>query len=132
SYGGAAADDFTAQVDWGDGTQTAATVAGASGSFTVTGSHVYARLGSFAPLVSITDDTPGTASATATSSVAVADAPLTPSGVSLSLTEGTAFSGTVATFNDGNLLSSAGDFTATIDWGDGTPSTTGNVALVVA
>src|SRR5206468_9788128 len=36
------ASDFTASIDWGDGTTTAGTISGSSGDFTVTGSHTYA------------------------------------------------------------------------------------------
>ncbi len=38
---------FTATIAWGDGTTTAGTVTGGSGSFTVTGQHTYADEGSF-------------------------------------------------------------------------------------
>jgi uncharacterized protein (TIGR03118 family) len=132
SYAGADANGLTAAVDWGDGTQTSATVSGSAGSFTVTGSHVYAQTGQFTAQVSLADDAPGTASATAATTIDVADAPLTATGVTLSAAEGNRFTGAVATFDDGNLLSSAADFMATIDWGDGTSSTAGTVALVAA
>ncbi|HEV8267912.1 MAG TPA: CHRD domain-containing protein, partial [Thermoanaerobaculia bacterium] len=39
--------DLTATIDWGDGSFSAGTIAGASGSFTVSGSHTYASTGSF-------------------------------------------------------------------------------------
>ena len=38
-------------------------------------------------------------------------------------TEGTSFSGTVATFTDTNTVDSASNFRGTIDWGDGTTTT---------
>jgi hypothetical protein len=38
-----------------------------------------------------------------------------------------AYSGTVAAFSDANSTAASGDFTATIDWGDGTPASTGTV-----
>ena len=48
-------------------------------------------------------------------------------GPTVSGTEGTAISdATVATFTDANPNATASDFTATIDWGDGT-STSGTV-----
>ncbi len=44
--------------------------------------------------------------------------------------EGTAFTGqTVATFTDAAGLEPVGEYTATIDWGDGTPVTAGTVTL---
>ena len=52
---------------------------------------------------------------------------ITAVATSVSGTEGAAISGaTVATFTDANPNATAGDFTATINWGDGT-STTGTV-----
>ena len=38
--------DFTATINWGDGTTTAGTVIGSNGSFTVAGGHTYADEGS--------------------------------------------------------------------------------------
>ena len=127
-----AAGDFAASIDWGDGTQAAGVVAGSGGNFTVSGSHTYARQGHFTAHVSLADDFPGTAAAAANTTVDVADAPLSAASVTLSSTEGATFSGTVATFTDANAASSAADFTATINWGDGTSSTAGNVTLVAA
>jgi hypothetical protein len=43
-------------------------------------------------------------------------------------TEGVAFSGAVSTFTDANATAPASDFTATIDWGDGSPLTLGTIA----
>jgi hypothetical protein len=40
-----------------------------------------------------------------------------------SIDEGVATSGTVASLNDSTTNDTAADFTATIDWGDGTSST---------
>ena len=65
----------------------------------------------------------GGSTTSSTSSATVADAPLTATSVSLTGTEGTAISGaTVATFTDANPNATVSDFTATIDWGDGTTS----------
>jgi hypothetical protein len=58
----------------------------------------------------------------------IADAALTPTGVALTPGEGLAFSGTVASFTDADPGGTAGDFTATIDWGDGSTPTTGTIA----
>jgi PKD repeat protein len=128
SFTGNVKGDFTATVDWGDGTTTAGVVLGSGGSFTVTGSHTYADEGNFTIKVTLTDDAPGTATATATSTAAVAEGDhLTGSGIAITPTEGTAFTGAVATFADTNAGNVAGDFTASIDWGDGT-TTTGTVS----
>ncbi|MDR3637282.1 MAG: ice-binding family protein, partial [Isosphaeraceae bacterium] len=131
--------DYTATVNWGDGgPTTAATVSllGNGGNFAVTSAtpHIYAEEGIYAVTVTITDADPTNlngvpTSAMTTTTATVADAPLTaiasppfPPAV-----EGSALTAQVASFTDANLLASITDFTATIDWGDGTPITTGTV-----
>jgi hypothetical protein len=57
----------------------------------------------------------------------VADAPLSLKMLAPPVvTQGTSFTGVVATFSDGNALAPPSDFTATITWGDGA-TTTGSV-----
>jgi uncharacterized protein (TIGR03118 family) len=114
--------DFTATINWGDGTTTTGTVSGGSGTFNVSGSHKYADEGSFTVSVTLTDDAPGTANATATATATVFDAPLSVTGQSLSTTESGTVTGSVATFTDSNTTATTADFTATIAWGDGTTS----------
>jgi sugar lactone lactonase YvrE len=48
--------------------------------------------------------------------------PLSGTGINITATEGAPFTGTVATFTDTNTAAAAGDFTATIRWGDGSSS----------
>ena len=43
------------------------------------------------------------------------------------ITEGLPFTTVVATFNDANPMAPTTDYTATIDWGDGTPNSQGTV-----
>jgi hypothetical protein len=128
TFAGNTAGDFTASIDWGDGSTTTGTVTGGGGSFTVSGTHAFADEGSFTITVLLSDDAPGTAVGTATGSVTVAEADvLSATALPVGATEGTSFSGTVATFTDTNAANTAADFTATILWGDGT-TTTGVVA----
>jgi hypothetical protein len=47
---------------------------------------------------------------------------ITATGTTIAATEGAAFSGTVATFTDPDPNSTAGEYSATIDWGDGSSS----------
>jgi hypothetical protein len=47
--------------------------------------------------------------------------------VDFSVAEGTAFNGAVATFEDDNAAATPADFTATIDWGDGSATTPGTI-----
>src|SRR5439155_11702070 len=94
--------DFTATIDWGDGSTTSGTVTGSgSGGFTVNGTHTYAEEGSFTASVTLRDDNPGTATATATHTAIVSDALLTAAGTTLNLTAGVAANNVVvATFTD--------------------------------
>ncbi len=114
------AGDFTATIDWGDGTSSVGTVTGSAGAFSVSGSHTYATAGRDTLSVTLADDDPGTVTATANSTAfigfAAGDVVLTDA------TEGVALPGNtpVATFTDGNFSDTAGGFTATLDWGDGT------------
>jgi len=119
---------FTTSINWGDGTTTPGTVSGSNGSFTVTGQHTYADEGSFALSVTATEVTPGTATGTATGAATVAEADvLTGTPVVFSATASSSFNGTVANFADADTVSTAGDFLATINWGDGT-TTAGTVS----
>jgi hypothetical protein len=57
---GGSASDFTALINWGDGTQTTGTVTSAGSSsngpvFNVTGTHDYAKQGTFSATVSVSD-----------------------------------------------------------------------------
>jgi hypothetical protein len=61
-------------------------------------------------------------------SVQAADAPITATGAPFGATEGVTFTGTVATFTDPDPASTAGEYSATIDWGDGTPTTAGTIS----
>jgi hypothetical protein len=115
--------DFTATVDWGDGTaaSTATVTANGAGGFSVSGAHTYAEEGAYTTTVTIADD--GGSTAQASVGATVTDAALTANGgLTLSGTEGAALTGTVATFTDANPIATASDFTATINWGDGSTS----------
>jgi hypothetical protein len=127
-----AADFPNVTIDWGDGTTSPGTVA-ANGtapngvSFVVTGSHTYndddtvgTEVESSQVIVTIHDQD-GSVAVAATRATEQ-DPVLTDPGVDVQATEGTAFTGVVSTFSDTNLVVQAGDFTTTIDWGDGTTS----------
>jgi hypothetical protein len=133
-------------VNWGDGsapeTLTAAGIT-ASGSpegviFSLTDTHTYAEAGTYAYTVTVTDD--GGATTVISGSAIIADATLTASVTqpTVSTTEASrfpvpvfappVFKGAVASFTDANPISTTADFTAVIDWGDGTPLTAGTVS----
>ncbi len=117
----AVASDFTATINWGDATTSAGTVSGGSGSFQVSGTHTYASPGTYPVMVTLSDDAPGTATATVTSTARVAMG-LSVIASPFTIPEGKPFNGTVATFSDSDTSKTAASFTATIDWGDGTTS----------
>ena len=107
---------FSATVNWGDGQTSAGTISGAS----ISGTHTYAEEGGFSVSVSVADSIGATASGAV--AVSVNDAPITGTGVQVVLIEGTAFSGPLATFQDADPGGTLSDYTATIDWRDGTTS----------
>jgi hypothetical protein len=117
----AVASDFTATIDWGDATTSAGTVSGGSGSFQVSGTHTYASPGTYPVMVTLSDDAPGTATATVTSTARVAMG-LSVVASPFTIPEGQSFNGNVATFSDSDTSKTAASFTAAIDWGDGTTS----------
>ncbi|HEV2476533.1 MAG TPA: choice-of-anchor tandem repeat GloVer-containing protein [Candidatus Dormibacteraeota bacterium] len=116
---GGVVSDYTATIDWLDGTQNTGTISG-TGPFNVGGSHTYKNAGNRSAIVTFTDA--GGASNYAVIAFKVTDAPLSGSAVVANATEGSAASTTVATFTDANPYAQAGDFTATITWGDGSTS----------
>ena len=117
----ATASQYSATITWGDGTTSSGSISGSLGQFTVNGSHTYAEEGSRTITVTITDADTTSNSATATSAAKVADAALSATGVKPSLA-GTKASGTVATFTDSDPGGTVSDYSASINWGDGSTS----------
>ncbi len=104
---------YTATVDWGDGSSsTYAVVMGQDGAFSVSGDggHSYPVVGSYTVTITVTDADGTTVSATDT--VVVGD-----------LAAGRPTDLTVISFSTDQPGAVAGDFTATIDWGDGNTGT---------
>src|SRR5581483_4555792 len=128
TYSGNVASDFTATIDWGDGSPLGAgVVGGGAGTFTVTGNHTYRQTGVYSVTVVLIDDAPGTATAAAVSTATITDALLTATGINPSFVAGVPGSPKVAHFTDANPLALASDFTATINWGDGTLPSAGTI-----
>jgi hypothetical protein len=57
--------------------------------------------------------------------VVVTEPPIAAQGITFSATEGVTYNGPVATFTDSDPKSTAAEYSATIDWGDGSPTTAG-------
>ena len=89
---GAASADW-ATIDWGDGTSYTGVVSGGSGSFTATGSHIYATNGTHTITVTIIDS------------------------LGAATTAGTTFTGGLQLDGEGNLLNYDGATATTIDTG---------------
>ena len=118
--------EYGATIDWGDGTTTSGTVTGPDGGpYDVNGSHTYAEEGSDTVKVHVTDSD-STNTADATSTAAVGDAPLS-SSCAMPPAIPQSFSGPTAKFTDVASTGRLTDFSATIDWGDGT-TTSGTVS----
>jgi hypothetical protein len=118
--------DYTATITWGDGQSSAGTISSnGMGGFNVKATHTYAEEGSYTLTVTIKDS--GGAGAAPTSNAAVADAALKATAATIKPAHGTTFSGTVATFTDADPQGTVADYTATINWGDGTATTAGTI-----
>ena len=59
---------------------------------------------------------------------AVTDPPITAAGKTIKAVEGEAFCGVVATFTDPDMHSRAREYTATINWGDGSSTKVGVIS----
>jgi hypothetical protein len=124
---GANPGNLAATVTFGDGTSVRQTLANhglvqnADGSYSVLASHRYGEEGNYTFSVQITDGT-GTSSSTA-AAVSVADAALIVKALTPpSPTDNVAFTATVPTFTDANAKPDGNDYTAIINWGDGSTS----------
>ena len=122
-------------VNWGDGsapqTLTASNLTSIGTpngvTWTISAAHTYTEEGTYSYSITVTD-TGGAATIVAGSAV-IADAPLTAGANRADANTGVKLPGStiVATFTDGNTFATTADYTTTIDWGDGSPESTGVV-----
>jgi hypothetical protein len=124
-------------IDWGDGTSTnqAVPATGKHGAYvTITATHTYAEEGSYTTKVRLilrkadgtTCPAVGCQLDGAQGTATVADAALTATGVSSSPSS-RSFSGIVAKFTDADPAGTASDYSAVIDWGDGSTPSAGTI-----
>ena len=131
----AAAASGSATIAWGDGQSSPAQFTQASTSeLDVSGSHTYGEEGSYSGFVSGSWSCGGGAPhefsepfgaqvADAQLSAAGAGAPGGAGAGTLQATAGQPFSGPLATFTDADPGGTAGDYSASVNWGDGSPTT---------
>jgi hypothetical protein len=114
-------------VGWGDGTSHTVFNLSATGSL---GSqrHTYAEEGSYTITVIVTDTSDGK-SGSASFQVAVSDPAVVGTAASVTSTAGGSFSATVATFTDPGGAEALTDYSATINWGDGSASAAGTITF---
>ena len=106
-------------IEWGDGQKSSGTVVKEE---VIDGIHTYAHAGVYNGTVTYSNDCERTGPHRVTFQALVADAPLTASGEAVRARVGVSFSGTVATFTDANPDADASEYTASVEWGDGTSS----------
>ncbi|HEV3344414.1 MAG TPA: DUF4214 domain-containing protein [Pirellulales bacterium] len=127
---------YTAEINWGDGTQSAGTIvlpaAGTTGPATVTGQHTYAEEGNYTLGIAIGHE--GATIATAAGTASVSDPAVAASGgfTFSAIAGGAATAQTVAVFTDPGGAEATSDYSATVDWGDGSSATTGAVSVAAA
>lgn len=114
--------DLSAVIDWGDGSATAGTIQTSviAGLFTVSDTHTYASAGVYSISVNVVDAS-DFGNETAFNNATILDAPLIVTGAYFPTSLNVAFNESIATFADLNPYATIIDFTATINWGDGSP-----------
>ncbi len=130
--------NFQATIDWGDKSDSVGTITGGSGQpFTIAGTHTYLTSGVFSGTITIGN---ATNNATPLPFTIFVQPPITisASAVNIYATQGNLFNGPVANFfvssgiTGGAVVQNPSSqtvttYTATINWGDGTPATQGTV-----
>jgi hypothetical protein len=120
---------WTATVVWGDGTANATFKPTARGSLGVR-AHTFGEEGTYTVTIMVTD-TGDHQSGSATFTVTVSDPAVLATAGHPRPTAGAPFSGAVATFTDrgGAEANDGTHYTCSINWGDGTPATTGTITV---
>jgi hypothetical protein len=139
--------DYAVSIDWGDNTPPSSGVVqqpgGPGTTYNVLGSHTYAAAGTYAVTTTVTDE--GSSGTTILNGVVFNTSDnggfrvILPATVNLTVfrtapfpvtaVERVPFTAPVAEFSYNNQRNPSPSFTATIDWGDGTPPSTGTVTF---
>ncbi|HVS36138.1 MAG TPA: putative Ig domain-containing protein [Gemmataceae bacterium] len=122
--------DFTVWINFGDGSAPVQASLSWNGSgFNVTApGHTYGQVGTYDVTFSVSDVAGD--QATFQQIATVGDAPMVPlsDGLAPTANAGQLFSGTLGLFNDANAASTAANFTAVINWGDGAPNSSATIS----
>ncbi|AMV40370.1 beta strand repeat-containing protein [Planctomyces sp. SH-PL62] len=130
------AGNYTATIYWGDGSSGVGGLTivrnGTSNSFIVTAApHTYDTPRSYVVTVVVRDAETSAVVGIGSGSASIADAPLTATAsqpTNTSILEGYRFvDWVVGSFNDANPLARTDQFAVTIDWGDGSPTSSSRV-----
>ena len=122
--------DGTATINWGDGTVSAGTLVATSSPtvFDIQGTHACRRPGAFSISITATDAAGNSASTSSSGTATVTPPAPAVTAIALNANEGQVLTNTpVASFTNGAPNPNIADFTATINWGDGSPATTGTI-----
>jgi parallel beta-helix repeat protein len=119
--------DFTAAINWGDNTSTMGAILAAPTGFIVLGEHEFAIANPSERVTVSIGEVNGAGAAIAHSLATVVD-PVSAIGQSVQFVAGTLSSQVVASFTDSDPQAFPGQFTALIDWGDQTGTTTGVIS----
>jgi hypothetical protein len=93
----ATASAYSASINWGDGTTSAGTITGGSGSFNVAGNHSYSTAGTYAVSVTITSvgTSQGSSTVTDAATITAPPSPVITGAPTVTGPNGAAFSGSV-------------------------------------
>ncbi len=115
----AQANQFTVNIDWGDGHKSTGTVQANGSSFKFFGTNTFLEESQYNVVVTIKDNV-NASSRMATIMATIADAPLTAIPKTFNPTQNVQFSGVIGSFSDGNPNAVASEFgMPSIVWGDG-------------
>ena len=124
--------DYSAAIDWGDGSVSAGTVSfsAAAGNFTVVGSHTYSE-GGRQPITVMLHHDALSPNPAVLASANVTLPPVTPTGSATftALENLLSANQPVATFTDPGGAHALGEYAATIDWGDGGTADAGTITF---
>jgi hypothetical protein len=128
--------NYSAVINWGDGIGSFGMITLTGTTFTVNGTHTYVQesaadhAGSLPYHITVTIHHEATTPAVVGSIAAVADPAVIPTGVALTPVEGNSFTSAVATFTDPGGIETTGNYSANINWGDGTTPSLGTISRI--